>query len=62
MAEAILPCSARKGLAIGIREWPSEIDGPVWTTAAGLMMYSAKLRQREQLANGRKPLLPKLWN
>jgi cell division protein FtsA len=62
MAEAILPCSARKSLAIGIRDWPDEIDDPVWTTCAGLMMYSAKLRQREQSANGRKPLLPKIWN
>jgi cell division protein FtsA len=48
MAEKILNCQARNGLAIGIRDWPGEIDDPVWTTAAGLMMYSAKLKVREK--------------
>ena len=48
MAERVLNCQARNGLALGIRDWPEEIDDPVWTTAAGLMMYSAKLKSREQ--------------
>jgi cell division protein FtsA len=46
MAEKVLNCQARNGLAIGIRDWPADIDDPVWTTAAGLMMYSAKLKVR----------------
>ena len=46
MAERVLNCQARNGLALGIRDWPEEIDDPVWTTAAGLMMYSAKLKAR----------------
>jgi cell division protein FtsA len=48
MAEKVLNCQARNGLALGIRDWPEEIDDPVWTTAAGLMMYSAKLKEREE--------------
>ena len=48
MAERVLNCQARNGLALGIRDWPEEIDDPVWATAAGLMMYSAKLKSREQ--------------
>jgi cell division protein FtsA len=48
MAERILNCQARNGLAQGIRDWPEELDDPVWTTAAGLMMYSAKLRVRNE--------------
>lgn len=48
MAERILNCQARNGLAIGIRDWPEEIDDAVWTTAAGLMMYSAKLKARSE--------------
>ena len=48
MAERVLNCQARNGLALGIRDWPEEIDDPVWTTAAGLMMYSAKLKSRQQ--------------
>jgi cell division protein FtsA len=48
MAERVLNCQARNGLAQGIRDWPEEIDDPLWTTAAGLMMYSAKLKVREQ--------------
>ena len=46
MAERVLNCQARNGLAQGIRDWPEEIDDPLWTTAAGLMMYSAKLKSR----------------
>ena len=48
MAERVLNCQARNGLALGIRDWPEEIDDPVWTCAAGLMMYSAKLKAREE--------------
>lgn len=58
LAEAVLPCSARKGLALGIRDWPDEIDDPIWTTAAGLMMYSAKLGAREEAARKAKRFLP----
>jgi cell division protein FtsA len=45
-AESILNCSSRNGLATGIRDWPEELDNPVWTTAAGLAMYSARLKKR----------------
>ncbi len=48
MAERVLNCQARKGLTLGVRDWPSELDDPVWTTATGLMMYSAKLKMREE--------------
>ncbi len=48
MAERVLNCQARNGLPLGIRDWPEEIDDPVWTTAAGLMMYSAKLKARQE--------------
>jgi cell division protein FtsA len=48
MAERVLNCQARNGLPLGIRDWPEEIDDPVWTTAAGLMMYSAKLKARHE--------------
>ena len=32
------------GLPVGIQDWPAEIDDPAWTTAAGLAMYSARLK------------------
>ena len=44
LAERILNCQARNGLPIGIENWPAELDNPVWTTAAGLTMYSGRLR------------------
>lgn len=48
LAERVLNCQARNGLAIGIDKWPQELDSPIWTTAAGLAMYSGRLRlQRE---------------
>jgi cell division protein FtsA len=48
MAEKVLNTQARNGIALGIRDWPEEIDDSVWTTAAGLMMYSAKLKARDE--------------
>ena len=47
-AEDILGCSSRNGLAVGIKDWPEELDNPFWTTAAGLSMYSARLKFRVQ--------------
>jgi cell division protein FtsA len=44
MAETMLHCPARNGLAIGIRDFPDELMTPAWTTAAGLAMYSARLK------------------
>jgi cell division protein FtsA len=48
VAERILNCQARNGLAIGIVDWPHELDNPVWTTAAGLAMYSGRLRLKRE--------------
>jgi len=39
-----LNCQAGNGLAKGIGNWPEELDGPQWTTAAGLAMYAAKVK------------------
>jgi cell division protein FtsA len=44
MAERVLNCQARNGLAIGVAHWPGELDAPEWATAAGLSMYSARLK------------------
>jgi cell division protein FtsA len=47
MMERVLNCQARTGLADGILDWPEEFKSPAWTTAAGLLMYSARLRHRD---------------
>ncbi|HEY7334708.1 MAG TPA: cell division protein FtsA [Bryobacteraceae bacterium] len=44
MAERVLNCQSGSGLAKGIDAWPDELESPLWTTAAGLSMYSAKLK------------------
>jgi cell division protein FtsA len=44
IAERELQCQARFGLTVGIDGWPEEMDDPEWTAAAGLAMYSAKLK------------------
>lgn len=49
MAERVLNCPARNGLAIGIKDWPEELDNPVWTTPAGLSMYSARLNAKRDV-------------
>lgn len=47
IAEKVLNCQARNGLAVGIEHWPDEINDPTWTTAAGLAMYSARVKLRQ---------------
>jgi cell division protein FtsA len=49
VAEAILRCDARRGLPIGIRNWPEEIFDPHWATVAGLAMYSGRLQMQGEL-------------
>ncbi len=44
MAEAMLGCPARNGLPVGILDFPDDLMTPAWTTAAGLAMYSARLK------------------
>jgi cell division protein FtsA len=46
MAEATLRCPARNGLPTGILDFPDELTTPAWTTAAGLAMYSARLKSQ----------------
>jgi cell division protein FtsA len=48
VAARVLDCQTRYGLAIGIVDWPVEMDDPEWTTAAGLAMYSAKLKAKAE--------------
>jgi cell division protein FtsA len=50
VAECELSCQARFGLALGVEGWPDDMKDPEWCTAAGLAMYSAKLKDhtREQ--------------
>jgi len=47
-AEEVLQCQTRFGLTEGVQEWPLELNDPEWCTAAGLAMYSAKLKEQSQ--------------
>ncbi len=46
MAERVLNFQARNGLPVGIKGWPDELNNPQWAAAAGLAMYSARLKMR----------------
>jgi cell division protein FtsA len=48
VAERVLQCQARYGLTVGIEDWPDELHDPKWCVAAGLAMYSAKLKAKER--------------
>jgi cell division protein FtsA len=48
VAEQELQCQVRYGLAFGIQNWPEVLNDPEWTTAAGLAMYSAKLKSQPE--------------
>lgn len=50
VAERVLLCQARYGLAIGIEDWPESLKDPEWSTVAGLAMYSAKLKSQAEQA------------
>lgn len=49
VAERVLECPARIGLAQGFADWPEELNEPGWTAAAGLAMYAARLRSQVDL-------------
>ncbi len=49
VAERVLDCPVRLGLAQGLLDWPDELNNPAWTTAAGLAMYAARLRSQVDL-------------
>jgi cell division protein FtsA len=48
VAARVLDCQTRYGLPIGILGWPEEMNDPEWTTAAGLAMYSARLKAKAE--------------
>ena len=60
VAETVLECPARIGLAQGFREWPDELNDPAWTTAAGLAMYSARLRSQIDLVKASSGVLGRI--
>jgi len=43
-----LRCQSRFAIAVGIDGWPASMDDPEWCTAAGLAMYSAKLKEQNE--------------
>ncbi len=49
VAEDVMQCQARKGLPLGIMNWPAEIYDPEWTTVAGLAMYSGRLKLQGEM-------------
>ena len=48
MAERVINCQARNGLPIGIADWPERLNTPMWAVAAGLAMYSGKLKMQKE--------------
>ena len=53
VADRVLQCQARFGLTIGVQDWPAALSDPEWATAAGLAMYSAKVKEQAALQNAR---------
>ena len=48
LAERELRCQARIALPVGVADLPEALYDPTWTTAAGLAMYSARLKFRKE--------------
>jgi cell division protein FtsA len=60
VADRTLNCQSRNGLPVGVRDWPQELLDPAWSTAAGLAMYSARLKVQEEAARRSAGLLVRL--
>lgn len=60
VAEDVLNCQARRGLPLGVLDWPEEIDNAEWSTAAGLAMYSAKLKMQSEVERQAAGLLGRI--
>ena len=60
VAEDVLKCQARKGLPLGILNWPAEIYDPEWTAVAGLAMYAGRLKLQGELAKQSVGLLGRM--
>ena len=48
VAARVLQCQTRYGWAVGIEDWPEALNNPEWCVAAGLAMYSARLRTKAE--------------
>jgi cell division protein FtsA len=57
VAEKVLDCQTCYGLAKGIGDWPAELENPAWTVAAGLAMYSAKIKLHRPPENAARGLM-----
>ncbi len=60
VAMDILRCRVSQAMPVGIRDWPEELANPAWTTAAGLAMYSAKLKSKHEMQKQTYGLLNKI--
>ena len=60
IAEDVLRCRAVNALPLGILDWPDEICDPSWATAAGLAMYAAKLKSKQEMQRQSYGLLGKI--
>ena len=60
VAEEVLKCRVCNALPVGIRDWPEDLCDVAWTTAAGLAMYSAKLKKKHELQKQSYGLLAKI--
>ena len=60
IAEEVLKCRVCSAVPIGIEDLPDEMCDPVWTTVAGLAMYSAKLKSQHEIQKQSYGLLSKI--
>lgn len=53
VADQVLQCQSRFGLTIGLQDWPASLNDPEWACAAGLAMYSAKIKEQAAMQSAR---------
>jgi cell division protein FtsA len=61
MCERVLNVQTQFGLPVGILGWPEDLNSPAWTTAAGLAMYSARLKLEREFKRKVPGVLGMVW-
>jgi cell division protein FtsA len=61
VAERVLECPVRTGLAQGVSDWPDALQDPSWTTVAGLAMYSARHHTHPEVAMQSAGILSRIF-
>jgi len=60
VADQMLECESHKGVPVEIQDWHADLEDPAWATAAGLAMYSGRIKIQADAARKGEKFLRRL--